>query len=429
MDSYSKNTQFAPHWDIWSYNYFDSPGGGKRSFTFPSAGAWLSKQSTFSGERNPLWRDQVRSGNNATTPASGTLYYGSPGQCSYAVDHLDIPVGGTKLEVFRGHARWQLSAWQFSDTIAVPGTTVTRVTNRVISRFLSQAKELTTSFESGQDLGEYKETLRTIRKPLASMHDHLESYFARLTKIKRKKKPGSLPKALADTYLEFRFGINPLVLDVTDAVTKCGSHRWPTAHLKSSSKELYSSTVGSQLCTISGDYLNSYQPNIMYKDDSIYSVRYRGAVRTHADPDGKSSIVRELQLLPQDWLPTAWDLLPYSWIADYFTNIGEIIQALSFITSDLVWAEKSIQTKRDRLYTSFSFLNLKEFSSYKTVSLVGSGKLDSHPRQGIVKFQRSKLLESDLMPRFEFRIPTGKYPYLNMGALLLSRASHLVPFF
>jgi hypothetical protein len=384
---------------------------------------------SISGELNPSWRDQIRKGVNATTSLSGTKFSGSPGMVLYWINHLDIPIGGSKLEVFRGQSRWQLSAWQFTDTIAVPTATVTRVTNRVISKFLSDAKSLTTAFEAGQDFGEYKETLRSIHRPMQGVRNKLESYFTRLTKTKFTKKPVLLHKALADAYLEFKFGVAPLAADITDLLTKCGSHRWPTVHVKSSAKENYNAIRGNSALVISGDYSNSYGPNLKYQDDSVYSIRYRGAVRTNADPSGKSSEARELQLLPNDWLPTAWDLLPYSWMVDYFVNVGEILQALSFIKSDLVWAEKSVRTVRDRLYSNFSFTHFVELSGYRTVSLTGGYNLLRHPRQTIVKFQRTKLTEADLLPSFEFRIPKSRTPFDNIGALILSRTKRLVPFF
>jgi hypothetical protein len=41
---------------------------------------------------------------------------------------------------------------------------------------------------------------------------------------------------------------------------------------------------------------------------------------------------------------------------------------------------------------------------------------------------RSTFSGDDLVPSLEFKIPTSKYPFLNVGALLLQRGRSLVPF-
>lgn len=228
----------------------------------------------------------------------------------------------------------------------------------------------------------------------------------------------------------------PLVDDIASAVVKCGTFRFPTVPVKSSSSEPYS--VSDTIVNVDSSFSPSYpgwvHPSAHTRKRSVYKLRYKGAVRTHSDPNGRSSSVRELQLLPQNWLPTAWDLLPYSWIADYFTNIGEIISGLSFVFSDLAWAQKTARSVTEQvMHDSFmrspdpfagqlsSFYSRKIFIPYSYDA--------ANSAYSITRWSRDVLVSSDLVPRFTFRIPQSKFPYLNIAALLFSHASELLPFF
>jgi hypothetical protein len=263
------------------------------------------------------------------------------------------------------------------------------------------------------------------------MKTKLLSYFSSLTKAKNryKRSAPSLAKALADTYLEFHFGVQPLVDDVAQVIADADRFRFVEYPVSASAHEKFQG-ASSTFTPFIGLWASTPSASQGIVSNGTYSVRYKGAVKSGCSASGRLGHVQALRLLPKDWLPTAWDLLPYSWIADYFANIGDILQALSFCFQDLTWGCKTIRTETVTKVSDFSLKSpfVPDPSIYVVVSddrwAYGGSSTFS-----VKTFSRSALVSSDLIPRFHFRIPTGKYPYLNLAALLIGRARKLVPFF
>jgi len=389
----------------------------------------LSWTNGTSGVKNPFWKSQVKSGVNATTPFSWNVAYAEPSWFTVQWDKSWNDNQG-RFAAFRKGTTSGYAAYEFFPTGALPDSgIVTRVTNRCIRKFISACNEATSSFEAGQDIGEYKETLNSIHRPLNSLSLKLNEYISALTKVRRSVRSGpKLKKVLADTYLEFRFGWLPLADDVGKLIADAQRYRFPVIPVRGSASENFAASVSDVNFSYSGycpyGLVRSLHRNINY------SLRYKGAIRSGSDASGRIGLAQSLQLLPENWLPTAWDLLPYSWIADYFTNVGDIITSLSFVNSRLVWAKKSSQTRETLTYGDVRAAS--GFGSPPPGDTLVSDNCWASGGAGVVEWtqgSRSALTSSDLMPRFEFRIPTSKYPYFNLAALLFSRSIPIIPFF
>lgn len=423
MDAYSKHSRYSNHWDyISSFKRSDAGSG-----TISDSGNQFSADNSLVGFRNPRWRDQVRLGQNATTALTGVMQTGKGSWVSITWDSAyrahNSAVQTTWHYEFDGHPSY-LSG---PSAPSPPGSVTTRVTNRCITKFLDACESARSTFEAGQDIGEYKETLESIHHPLHSLQTKLVTYLESLKKAKQKYPSHSLPKVLADTYLEWRFGINPLVSDVAAAIADAGRYRFPTIPVKASASELYAGT--NSPIRMNQGYTSIFNPTQNLKSNSKYSVRYKGAIRSGADASGRIGMAQAWQLLPRNFLPTAWDLLPWSWVADYFTNVGDMIRSLSFVSSDLVWACKTIRSTDSKEYGNISLWNVDWLPAgyewvYRSYSANGGSAKFTYESTS-----RSVLVSSDLMPRFEFRVPTSKYPYYNLAAVLISRYAKLVPFF
>lgn len=383
------------------------------------------------GNKNPMWRWQVRHLQNATT-------------AFYAVMHSEDPepfitydMGATYIRQSDHKPVYQYTKGSQEGSTAVlappyadaPSSVVADVTNRCIRKFLQAVDSAQSSFEAGQDLGEWKQTVESVRHPLNSLKQSILQYTAALRKRRRLyKRDISLPKVLADTYLEFHFGWQPLVADVSSCIADIRRFRFPVIPVRASAHKDYASGE----VEVFGGYLDPFNHSHSYKETSRYECRYKGLLRVkNLDPSGRLSLCQSLQLTPDKWLPTAWDLLPYSWMADYFINIGEIISGVCAAFSiDLPVGTITRRNKITRHYGEVKMLDdpYPVYEGYDRVFRVVSirgGTCETWTKS----IERNALSGSDLVPSLELTVPTSPYPFYNMAAVLTQSVSGLVPYY
>lgn len=388
---------------------------------------------TFVGSKCPQWRDIIHNGGNATTAYSGSdhivkmdwMNAFTATSCIYNTGQTLYAPGWRRL-------RWMYGRY-FPPGIVLPpnppSSVVTRVTNRCIRNFINRCDSVRSSFEAGQDLGEYKATVHSIEHPMQSLVDLTTSYLEKLKKAKSRYRgrPRSIAQVLADSYLEWHFGIKPLIEDVASAVVDAGRFRFPIYPVSAKASERYS-FVDTRL-DVTPPLLGF---NLRYKTQSygVFTVRYKGGIRSGADDQGNISVAQAWQLYPRNWLPTAWDLLPWTWLTDYFVNVGDIIRGFSFIMSDLSWGCKTTHTELTRTAV------LADVSDIPPPGLPGETVvqreryvLGGNVEYTIRSVARDVLSGSDFIPGLEFSFPNRGSQFANMAAVLAQRYLGLTPLF
>jgi len=389
-----------------------------------SSGGATTFVDSATGSLNPGWRATIRNGGDATSNFDAVRHQveGDPSYFYYRSGFwLDPRFPATQLCSGVANLKWQ------NDSINAGISLVADVRNRAIRKFLDNAKSVRSSFEAGQDLGEIKQTIESLIHPMNSLKQLTLNYFTKLKKAKVKNKDRiSLHKALSDSYLEYRFGWRPLALDLADAFAGLTSRR-----RMSSTAPCQGSATGSEATDHHSDVncssvncdapapLNSYSY-------TIYSCRIKGAIRLNLDSNGNIPIPQLLQLSTlNDFAVTAWDLLPYSFVVDYFTNIGDVINALTFPSSDLVFI---CQTEHTKL--------INQYSSSPVHTPDSNGYIWKHEtwrpfnaRTVVTKVSRRRLQSIDLLPSVRVSLPVSSRPLENIGALISSNVKSLVPFF
>jgi hypothetical protein len=429
MDSTSKYTNKMWHMVIDSdFTSASYPSFVPTTSTFTDRRVFDASFSS-SGQKNPNWKWQIRHGYNATTSfvASGCSDDPSP----WVHCHLDgiqmYAPTGVIVQVVSGELSGYPHIHAPPEHASLDSSFASRVENRCTVKFLNRAQDILSSIEAGQDLGEYKETIHSIHKPLSSLKSGMINYLEKLRKLKRSSKnPASLRKILTDTYLEFHFGWQPLADDVAKLIADAGRYRFPQYPVSASAGDIYQADEG-QFQRTAGSFPGALEWS--ERTTHEFSVRRKGVIRSNA-ANGQIGRAQALRLTPENWLPTAWDLLPYSWIADYFVNIGDILQGLSFISSNLIWGSRTARIKT-KIHSSDVYYRPAIFGDgYPYVWVTqnfssGGGSYDGWR----TSLTRSSFSGGDLVPSLEFSIPGSKYPFLNIGAILSQRATSIVPFF
>jgi hypothetical protein len=117
---------------------------------------------------------------------------------------------------------------------------------------------------------------------------------------------------------------------------------------------------------------------------------------------------------PKDFLPTAWELIPYSFLVDYFSNIGGIIYGMSNLFTNLAWHNSTVRKE----------LKFRQWGTeYPLPGLVRITGAYAKCVTSKVSVERSKYTGHGV-PSLAFKIPGFRsLKWLNIAALVASRKS------
>jgi len=382
-------------------------------------------KNTFIGSTNPYWKDQMRNNESATTQASGTKFnytnYWLTAEKSWLVKSTGQRV---RVEMF-GNPKVT------TNTQRPPSASdMSKADDRAKSKFLNKLDQTLSSVELGQDLGEYKETVHGITNPLGGLRKLTVNYLDALTKMRKgfKSKPiGDPLKAVADAYLEYTFGWRPLALDIADAYVglKERAHHYNVVPIHAGSKNIYDGGYSPPVQRFT-DGANALAAKYSVRSQYSYTVRYKGIVKRNL-VNGTIPVLDVLQIDLPHFIPTVWDLIPYSFIVDYFTNVGDIVRAFSARTNQVGWCVRTTRTLYHHDVVN-SFVDTHNPTPGPNVDVYGLREDGQTSIVEQVDFNRISYPAAALMPAFHFELPNSSKPWMNIGALLTSRLSRLIPF-
>ena len=303
-----------------------------------------SANDTFSGVDNPHWREFIKQHRDATSPASGDRttislangiayrrrkHFANPNVTIYeqAVGHLypgfPIPPGPSGQS--EGHADTQAKL-----------------------KFLQQYRSRRTAFQGGTFFGELRESLEMLRHPAKALRKGIDQYAkaARRAASKAGKLPKKRNSAIADTYLEFSFGWRPLFNDIHDAA-ELVRHSQRT-YLEDMNAE-YRENTSVDLGTFT-ESENALAWKGQQRTTFSVSVRYKGAVLADTP---EPSFAEFTGFGQSNFIPTVWNLIPYSFLVDYFTNIGTVLDSMSLGRVNLAWGVKTV--RKESRFTASGF--------------------------------------------------------------------------
>jgi hypothetical protein len=293
--------------------------------------------SSFSGVQNPSWWRQVRYGQSATTIASGVRqsFAASPEFAFIAYQ------AGSQLVERQvvGNPTLQLQEPPPGGGNA-PGL-IDSVLNAVLIRFLKKCLGEQRKLQAGVFLGELRQTINLIRNPLKAFNNAIYEYVHAARGRSRYLSPRQIPRMITEEYLSFQFGVRPLLADIEGAYKLCLRLRDLPQLVR---VRAFAKDEKQISCTSA--------PAATY-DIPFWFTRTR-AVRCSAKIVGAVS-VRSVGPVPplteglgfrlRDHVATAYNLIPYSFILDYFVNVNDIIDCLSFAQADVAWHSRSARTE------------------------------------------------------------------------------------
>lgn len=419
-------------------------GGSVSScYSFPLGEEWFESFTDEGTEvilsvKNPNWRDDIKRGRSATTPFIGTEI------------EIDFTHGFTEVErlcrVWNGTsyddhwARESLNGYVndgFADTStpAAPSTSLPVVTDaQARLKAIKEARNLQGAFRGSNFVAELADTLRGLRNPARALRDGLDRYNAAArARVRRaigrdprgvrvrdlsERQNRAATRAVSGTWLEHQFGWQPLISDIKDAALALEQlpFREPLAHF-------YAAQENRTVPTITHVTSQAFGLEVRTENHtfSTFRVQYYGAVKLRVASTG-ANWTEETGTRFRDFAPALWEWIPYSFLVDYFTNIGDMIEAASFPRSDLAWCSRSYvnTSHRDGSRMTFRVLDQDPYP------LPGHTRvLATFPSAIVIRrkyVSRADFVDS-FVPNFQLEIPGFRNfkKYLNIGALAFLR--------
>ena len=229
--------------------------------------------------------------------------------------------------------------------------------SRASIRLVQAYKKAVRQVTGGSALAELGSTIRGLRNPLLGLRRGVSVLASDLRRLYRTgrlpdgrrinvDKRRQLSSAVTATWLEWSFGVKPLISDLNDgfaAARRISGHHTPAVKLYAEGEhEIFYNLT--QVGVDAGPNLGA-AAFVERRNSAFASVTYRGALKL--SPTGELSWQQVTGLSLDDFLPSAWEAVPWSFLVDYFVNATEVLELLNFRVSNLAYLNASIRYGRE----------------------------------------------------------------------------------
>lgn len=337
---------------IWSE--FKTPGD---NYTESFSGSSTIQFSTSrSGYKVVGFQEAIRAGTQAGSPYSRTgarLIAFESGRVIFGNKYyVDPQQPGKQVSNLTG---WGYPPYIPNDYTGVSADDGIRTDNHALVRFYSAIRAEVEHWNSLVFLGELREIVAQVRRPYAELQyqieDHLNRYrraalrkrFPRV--MRRAEKIQRLSRLASAIWLETAFATAPTLSDVATAAETLA--RFLDERRRSRVKGFAERSGKALPHVIQSVHPSGFHFNTVIGMEERLKVIYIAGLDVSVLGD-KVSAKRLAELAGVDWrnLPvTLYELVPYSWLADYVTTAGACLSSSLTMTSGVRWAIRSESRK------------------------------------------------------------------------------------
>jgi len=297
---------------------------------------------------------------------------------------------------------------------AVASSSLSRADSLALTKLAKRSNELLTTFQGGVFVGELAQTIRQIRHPAMALRRGISNYLKDVSKYGRKlRRARDMHRMVTGTYLEYTFGWQPLVSDLdagaevlADLITDVRNRDVKTVAVKGSDHQAkedsdwYLVISNSSPCVVEG----------RGKRTHTTSVRYLASYLL--EPSTRKSVMTKIGLNLANFIPTLWELVPWSFVVDYFTNIGDCLTGLANCTARPSWV-----MRWNIVEDEYEVNNFRMRTPLDPANTVSQSLKPGYFKSRAYSVSRNIYLGS-LIPQLRFEIPgeTSK-KWINLAAL------------
>lgn len=372
---------------------------------------------TRSGVQNPFWRAQTRAGVNATTDYSRSGYRILsiiPGQATFTA-RCSSPSDRSQKRTYRG------VRVGIPQSLSLSGPSATKASNEAIMKFIQDCKSQYNHVGGMQFLAELRQTLQMIKRPGQSLRKEVDNYFDALKRKRQSyRTPASAQRGLAGTWLEYSFGWAPLISDTikgAEALSRLinGDKRYATVSgFGQDTSTIVDIATKSPFAGLSITALETATQKITAMTKIVGGITSTPTGPTFQNAKALYGFSAE------EFVPTIWEIVPWSFLVDYFVNVGDVLEATFFNAGQVTWTSRSDISKNH--YLASAVIDAKSVRSH---GWNGGGSL------GLVEIERknfSRSRSTALVPELMVSLPGSPQKWINMAALAISRDA-LTPYF
>jgi len=364
------------------------------------------------GEINPRYKDQIGKLLNATTPLTAyeqTVKIVSRGQ----VDVVFRPSQGggsfssTEFGIGSRAKVWAIPNGAYPIDSSVRNQSIAEARSRAASKI----NALQSPFNTQVFAAELGETFKLLQGPYVKTGKRIGSL---LLSLNNARKRGQKLKAddISSAWLEMRFGIMPLLSDIKD-ISKLINEKLDDRKVT----QLRSYGEASKVLYYGNSVSNGNTPGLLFKITDNYVQKYQtfitcGLALEYQDRVNGLSALTD-QLLDVTQLPvTAWELIPFSFLVDYFVNVGDIIQSSCTARNAVSYVSESLVVTTHREFIS-------DFWKNDRPDLIASANPVSPTRHVISTLRNVTRSGGSLgIPPLTFTLPGSNIRYANIAALI-----------
>lgn len=388
-------------------------------------------------------RDQ-RSASSAYSMDALKVHYGNPiaAFSNYRLINGGNPTSGWHTVNVKEYFEGYFDNIQSPNLVLTHKATTSAVNEtESLSRAYSNFKSSYESMNSLNFLGEFGETMRMLRNPASALAKNTGRFLDTLTSTRkevrsrvkprksdtpqslRRRRMNSVKDAVSGSWLEFAFGWTPLVNDVKDiAETAVRALEGSLPTFKSNGTSRAPNYIGPfwDPQTAIFQASNPVRCRRVSSTSSGASVRYTvigRSVRT-GPSESLSELARLSGFTLENVIPTAYQLAPWSFLIDYFVNLGDVIEAWSMDQSSIVTVVKTLRQSSDFVFTEELFQMPSQILLGGYYSGLIAGNAVSRRVLTRTTLTRT-VLDSLPMPSLRCSIPgIDSTKWINMAALL-----------
>lgn len=338
------------------YRTATTPGGTHLSPPEPRFPPSWPDRAIFTGSRSgspvPGWKRKLANHESATSPYSAQYYRAVTWEPGYDY-RIDAWLGYENGKPFKKYRLQQstLSSLGMRPTfsfLTYSNQELAKVENMVASALLSAENSARVKADALVTMGEFAESLAMLKAPIKQVPKLIRRYLNRVDRrMKRAEKRGTRlsVEQLNSMYLGWFLGVSPLIGEIesyAEAVASAAlkeSYTVVQATVRAPEKSSVSTLVGS----------TSGRPFSRLNVDTLRStIRAKSGIRISLDAgDVASRLLAATNLDGRQvlgrFIPSMWELIPFSFVLDYFGNFGEVIDSRYGVRTGLVWQSMTRQ--------------------------------------------------------------------------------------